>query len=175
MENDVLLVSVVLTRACSREAFRIMNKPKRRESFPLVDYSSLKRRAQDQKEEGIMFRSKIPQYVNKQVNVEEMEERRRNFAITRSKSFAYPSAGLNASLPSSNSSLTSLSRKSSFSSLVSKNNSLRGGGGVVEHSLKVLKENSGSNDRKLLFQVSISYFTPIISNNFRVNFLSRIK
>ena len=107
---------------------------KKRETFPDTGFSSLerKRNVQDNHQnqvkekhgmENFQRQTRLPQFTIDDLNQIEIAERRKNFAITRSKSFALPFNLLHAHNPSKMS-YTSLSRKSSFSSLLSKNDSL---------------------------------------------------
>ena len=107
---------------------------KKREKFPDTGFSSLEResnvhknhKTQVKEEHGMknfQRQTRLPQFTIEDSNQRDIAERRKNFAITRSKSFAFP-VNLQPAHNPSNMSYTSLSRKSSFSSLLSKNDSL---------------------------------------------------
>ena len=107
---------------------------KKRETFPDTGFSSLEREnnvqdnhknfvREENRMENFQRQTRLPQFTIEDSNQREIAERRKNFAITRSKSFALP-VNLQQAQSPSNLSYTSLSRKSSFSSLLSKNDSL---------------------------------------------------
>ena len=130
---------------------------KKRDSFPDTGYNSIKREKNYIPPKEV----KALEYDIDDVNQRELAERRRNFAITRSRSFALP-VGLHQSHILPNPSLSSLSRKSSFSSLLSKNDSLG------DRTLRKgkLHPGCGWNDKNQLFLVIDSSFSFIIYNAF---------
>ena len=143
---------------------------KKRESFPETAYSSLRREKHNKVDlessildedlqglENCQRQNKMPQYTIEDQNQRELAERRRNFCITRSKSFAHPlnlQGGYNPSIGS----YSSLSRKSSFSSLLSRNESLNSSnmGTRGRSELQVWRE---SQEQHSLFQVRLSHFS----------------
>ena len=104
---------------------------KKRETFPEPGYNSLRRRnhipgnlEQDYHElENYHEHTKLPQFTIDDLNQREISEKRRNFSITRSKSFALP-VGHQQPFNLYASSYSSLSRKSSFSSILGTTDSL---------------------------------------------------
>lgn len=150
---------------------------KKRESFPETAYSSLRREkhkhvdpdssiiSDEQDLQGLdkcQRQNKLPQFTIEDQNQRELAERRRNFCITRSKSFAHPlnlQGGYNPSIGS----YSSLSRKSSFSSLLSRNESLSSSttGTRGRSELQVWRE---SQDQHSLFQVRLFHLRCTIDN-----------
>ena len=130
---------------------------KKRDSFPDTGYNSIKR----EKNYIPAKEVKALEYDIDDVNQRELAERRRNFAITRSRSFALP-VGLHQSHLLPNPSLSSLSRKSSFSSLLSKNDS------SGDRTLRKVKPHQGWgwNDKKEMFLVIDYSSTFIIYHTF---------
>ena len=145
---------------------------KKRETFPDTGFSSLERernvrdnhKNQVKGEHGMQNferQTRLPQFTIDDLNQREVAERRKNFAITRSKSFALPVNLLHAHNPS-NLSYTSLSRKSSFSSLLSKNDSLydKTYRPVMPSDVCLRGEvqyNPGWDSKEILYQVEINY------------------
>ena len=114
--------------------FKTVKSKKKRETFPDTAFSSLEKEShvhenrktymkEEHRIENFERQTRLPQFTIDDSNQREIAERRKNFAITRSKSFALP-VNLQQAHNPSKLSYTSLSRKSSFSSLLSKNDSL---------------------------------------------------
>ena len=148
---------------------KTVKSKKKRETFPDTVFSSLKRgdhvpddhespvdNKQDFHEmENYPKQTRLPQYTIDDLNQREIAERRKNFAITRSKSFALP-VGHQQAYSQSNASFSSVSRKSSFSSLLSKNGSLSDRSMRVSSDVNLRRDprfHEGWHSKDLLYQV----------------------
>ena len=150
---------------------------KKRESFPDTGYCSLEREKIDSNEftntiaedsfhdfSSYQRENALPQYTIDDLKQKEIAERRKNFAITRSKSFAHP-VSLRPTQNILNVKISSLSRKSSFSrsrsrddnfqermcQIVPTSNNLN----FSSSSREELQSNSGWNCKEALYKVEL--------------------